>query len=154
MVCIAPPPFVVSATVVARAKTGAPPRFFAHGASAHYIDRDGDMDFGCFKHPILVVFRLAGPSGAFPDGNDPISFSDEGDKAQLMVLKRRNHQFPGGIQHVGRREIWFVYANETDCGVEGGPPHCARSAYKVNVVSARGEVRAADPIINNGGSHY
>jgi hypothetical protein len=111
------------------------------------------MDFGCFKHPILVIFRLAGSQAAFPDGNDPISFSDAGEVRDVMVLRGRNHQFPGGIQHVGRRLIWFVYANETDCGVAAGPPRCAKSAYKVNVV-ARGRVHSADPIIKNGGSLY
>jgi len=154
MVCIAPPPFVVSATVVASANPGQPPRFRAHGLSARYIAPSGNMDFHCFKHPILVVFRLASPKVAFADGNDALSFSDQGDARQVMVLRPRNHQFPGGIQHIDRRSIWFVYANEIDCGVAGVPPHCEKSAYKLNIVDVRGKVHPADPIINNGGSIY
>jgi hypothetical protein len=77
-----------------------------------------------------------------------------GDARELMALKPRNHQFPGGVQHVGRQAIWFVYANETDCGVAGGQALCQRSAYKLNVVDARSKVHPADPIIKNGGSVY
>ncbi len=154
MVCIAPPPLVVSATVVASADPVTPPRFYAHGLSARYIDRDGDMDFGCFKHPILVVLRLASPQVAFAEGSDALSFSDEGHVRELTALKPRNHQFPGGIQHMDRRTIWFVYANEKDCGVAGVPPHCEKSAYKLNIVDVRGRIHPADPIITNGGSIY
>ena len=149
MVCIAPPPLVVSA-VVAAATPDAPPRFYVHGRSGHYIARNGDMDFSCFKHPIVVVFRLASRKAAFQDGDDAVSYNDQGDIRQLMVLRRRNHQFPGGIQHADRRTIWFVYANDKDCGVADGPALCKTSAYKLNFVDGHGEAQAADPIIQNG----
>src|SRR5580704_18503184 len=131
MPCIAPPPPVVSAIVTVIPGTARPLRFHATGLSRNYINLNGDLDFHCFRHPIVVVFQLRTPSEYFKgDGNDSLSFVDNADQARdQMVLPPKQHQYPIGIQYFGRRTIWFVYRNDWDCGAGDDQPHCKRSAY-------------------------
>jgi hypothetical protein len=156
MPCIAPPPPVITASVTVIPGTPHPLRFYAVGASRNYIDRYGDMDFSCFQRPIVVAFSLRSRHVYFKgDGNDSLSFADNpGDEREQMVLPPKHHQFPIGVQHIGRRIIWFVYRNDWDCGDGSGDPHCRRSAYGFYLVSARAGVQHVDPIIQNGGSKY
>jgi hypothetical protein len=156
MPCIAPPPPVITASVTVVSGTSHPLRFRAVGASRNYIDRYGNMDFSCFQRPIVVVFNIRSRHVYFKgDGNDSLSFSDNAaDKGEQMVLPRRHHQFPVGVQHIGRRIIWFVYRNDWDCGDTTGEPHCRRSAYGFYLVTGRDGAEHFDPIIQNGGSKY
>ena len=156
MPCIAPPPPVVSAVVTVVPGTPRPLRFHPVGASRIYIDSAGDMDFHCFQHPIVVVFQLRGPGEYFKgDGNDTLSFVDNADQARdQKVLPPKHHQFPIGVQHLGRRTIWFVYRNDYDCGAGDDQPRCKRSAYGFYLVNSRGVTHHFDPIIQNGGGHY
>ena len=156
MPCIAPPPPVVSAIVTVIPGTVRPLRFHATGLSRNYINLNGDLDFHCFHHPIVVVFQLRTPSEYFKgDGNDSLSFVDNADQARdQMVLPPKQHQFPIGIQHFGRRTIWFVYRNDWDCGEGDNQPHCKHSAYGFYLVNSREVVAHYDPIIQNGGGIY
>jgi hypothetical protein len=156
MPCIAPPPPVVSAVVTVIPGTARPLRFHPTGASRHYIDSAGDLDFHCFQQPIVVVLQLRTPSQYFRgDGNDTVSFVDNADQARdQTALPPKQHQFPVGIQHLGRRTIWFVYRNDWDCGTGDHQPHCKRSAYGFYLVNSRRVVQHFDPIIQNGGSEY
>jgi hypothetical protein len=128
------------------------------GAAGNYIQLDGDLDFHCFHHPIVVVFHLRTPAEYFKgDGNDSLSFVDNADSLdsahEQTVLPPKHHQFPIGVQHLGRRTIWFVYNNDRDCGAGDGKPSCRRSAYGFYLVNARDVVHHVDPIIQNGGNY-
>jgi len=150
MPCIAPPPIAVEATVTIR--RGLPPRFHAHGASAAFINANGDLRFSCFHHPIVVAFKIETPGVSFQgDGNESLSFADDASKGRPTTLPPKHHQFPIGVQHLSRRRIWFVYNNDWDCGAGDNQPRCRTSAYSLNLVAARHHVQA-DPIIQNGGS--
>lgn len=150
MPCIVPPPIAVEATVTV-SRDGSP-RFHAHGASAGFISSDGDLHFNCFQHPIVVAFRIETPGLMFQGhGNESLSFADDAAKGRPTTLPPKQHQFPIGVQHLGRQRIWFVYNNDWDCGVGDNRPRCRTSAYGLNLVSARHRVQA-DPIIQNGGS--
>jgi hypothetical protein len=145
-----PPPIAIEATVTV--SRGAPPRFHAHGASAAFINSKGDMHFECFHHPIVVAFRLESPDVQFQgDGNESVSFADNATRDKLMALPPKHHQFPIGVQHLGRQRIWFVYNNDWDCGQGDNQPRCRTSAYGLNLVSTRHQVTHADPLIGNGG---
>jgi hypothetical protein len=161
MACIAPPPPVVTATVTVTPGTVRPLRFHPTRASRPYIDPYGDLDFHCFQHPIVVAFHLQSPNQHFNgDGNDSLSFVDNADRARddqardEGVLPPKQHQFPIGIQHLGRRTIWFVYNNDWDCGAGDNQPRCKHSAYGFYLVNSRHVVRHFDPIIQNGGGKY
>ena len=147
---IAMPPIAVEAVVTVR--PGVLPTFHAHGASAAFVKRNGDLNFSCFHHPIVVSFTIATPHVSFQgDGNKSLSFADDPAKGRPMVLPPRQHQFPIGVQHLGPRRIWFVYNNDRDCGVGDNKPRCLISAYGLNLVSTGHHVRHLDPIIGNGG---
>jgi hypothetical protein len=157
MPCTAPPPIVVEATfTVNTASPLHPKHFHARGLSANYIDRAGNFDFTCFKHPIVVVLTIGTPGIYFyGQGNDSLSFADDAaNKREQARLARKDHQFPGGVQHVGRKTIWFVYRNDWDCGAGDGARRCPVSAYGFYVVNDHGVVSHVDPIIQNGGDIY
>jgi hypothetical protein len=157
MPCIAPPPLVVEATfTVNTASPLHPKHFHARGRSAHYIDRAGGLDFSCFAHPILVVLTLRTPGLYFPtDGSASLSFADDAaHRDEQEMLPPKDHQFPGGVQHFGRKTIWFVYHNDWDCGIGDTVRRCPVSAYGLYLVNRRGVIYHVDPIIQNGGSKY
>jgi hypothetical protein len=114
------------------------------------------VDFSCFAHPILVVLKVGTPGVYFHGkGNETLSFADNfADARKQMVLPRKHHQFPGGVQNVGRQEIWFVYRNDWDCGVGDGADRCPTSAYGFYLENRQGVVFHVDPVIQNGGSKY
>jgi hypothetical protein len=158
MPCVTPPPFVVEATFTVSASQLHPKQFHARGRSAHYIDRAGGLHFSCFAHPIIVVLTLKTPGLYFyGQHNESVSFVDDAihhRKDQAPLAKRGNHQFPGGIQHIGRKTIWFVYRNDWDCGHNDGSNGCPVSAYGLYLVNNQGVVHHYDPIIDNGGTQY